>query len=100
MSKHLPPFVAALEKRDPELFGLMQSMIKPVLTPGALDVKTKVLISIAVDAISGADKGVKNLAAMARQAGATDDEIKEALRVAQASANIQFLSTMTAAFAD
>lgn len=100
MSKHLPPFVAALEKRDPELFAMMQQLVGSVMAPGALDVKTKVLISIAVDAISGANKGVQSLAAIARKMGISDEEIKEALRVAQTSVNMQFLATMSAAFED
>ena len=45
--------------------------------------RLKLLIAMALDASHGAVQGVKALAQEARQAGATKEEITEALRVAQ-----------------
>jgi alkylhydroperoxidase/carboxymuconolactone decarboxylase family protein YurZ len=44
--------------------------------------KVKLLIAMAFDAAHGAEKGVRSLASQARKAGATNQEIAEALRVA------------------
>ena len=51
------------------------------MAPGALDAKTKHLIAMALDAIVGADRGVASLADVARQHGATEEEIGETLRI-------------------
>jgi alkylhydroperoxidase/carboxymuconolactone decarboxylase family protein YurZ len=50
---------------------------------GALPRKYKLLIGMAFDASHGAVNGVKSLAQQALEAGATQKEITEALRVAQ-----------------
>lgn len=98
--KGVPPFLAKLRKRDPELFESVHKMLQKVMSPGTLDVKTKLLIAIAVDAAKGARPGVENLSKQARRAGVTDEEISEALAVAMASANLEFLSSADAAFED
>lgn len=94
----VPPFLAKLKERDEELFASVHKMLQKVMSPGKLDVKTKVLIAIAVDAAKGAKAGVENLSKQARKMGITDEEIHEALIVAQSSANLQFLSAAGAAF--
>ena len=70
------------------------------MTPGALDAKTKYLITLALDAYKGAQEGVKVLAAQARGAGATDMEICEALRLAYYVAGMDAVKTSLAAFQD
>ncbi|SNQ62190.1 carboxymuconolactone decarboxylase family protein [Candidatus Methanoperedens nitratireducens] len=55
----------------------------PVFADGALPGKFKLLIAMAFDASYGAVQGVKVLAQQAMEAGATKEEIAEALRVAQ-----------------
>ena len=50
---------------------------------GALPRKFKLIIALALDAAHGATDGVESLARAAMQAGATKEEIAEALRVAQ-----------------
>lgn len=94
----VPPFLAKLRKRDPETFEAVHKMLQKVMAPGKLDVKTKLLIAIAVDAAKGARPGVQNLSKQARKMGVTDKEINEALAVAMASANLEFLSSADAAF--
>jgi alkylhydroperoxidase/carboxymuconolactone decarboxylase family protein YurZ len=71
------------EKLDPELLKLVENTRELALTDGALPKKFKLLIAMALDASHGADQGVKALAQAAMQAGATKEEITEALRVAQ-----------------
>ena len=72
-----------LEKLDPELLRVVENTRELALTDGALPRKFKLLIAMALDASHGAVQGVKSLAQAALQAGATKDEIREALRVAQ-----------------
>lgn len=71
------------EKLDPELLKLVENTRELALANGALPKKFKLLIAMALDASHGAVQGVKALAQAAMQAGATKEEITEALRVAQ-----------------
>jgi alkylhydroperoxidase/carboxymuconolactone decarboxylase family protein YurZ len=71
------------EKLDPELLELVENTRKLALTDGALPRKFKFLIAMALDASHGTAQGVKALVQAAVQAGATKEEITEALRVAQ-----------------
>ena len=72
-----------LEKLDPDLLKLVENTSKFALADGALPRKFKLLIAMALDASHGAVQGVESLAQAATQAGATREEIIEALRVAQ-----------------
>jgi alkylhydroperoxidase/carboxymuconolactone decarboxylase family protein YurZ len=72
-----------LEKLDPELLRVVENIRELALADGALPRKFKLLIAMTLDASHGAVQGVKALAQAAIQAGATKDEIGEALRVAQ-----------------
>jgi alkylhydroperoxidase/carboxymuconolactone decarboxylase family protein YurZ len=71
------------EKVDPELLKLVQSTHSLALTDGALPRKFKLLIAMALDAAHGSVDGVKSLADQAMKAGATKEEVMEAMRVAQ-----------------
>jgi alkylhydroperoxidase/carboxymuconolactone decarboxylase family protein YurZ len=72
-----------LEKIDPELLKLVQNTNAFALADGALPRKIKLLIAMALDAAHGTVEGVKSLTQQAMQAGATKEEVVEALRVAQ-----------------
>jgi len=72
-----------LEKLDPDLLRLVESTSNFALADGALPRKFKLLIAMALDASHGAVEGVKSLAQAAKRAGASREEIIEALRVAQ-----------------
>ena len=72
-----------LEKHDPEFIKLVENMSKFILADGALPKKFKLLIAMTLDASHRAVGGVKALAREAMEAGATKEEIMEALRVAQ-----------------
>jgi alkylhydroperoxidase/carboxymuconolactone decarboxylase family protein YurZ len=71
------------EELDPELLNLVENTRKLALDEGALPRRFKLLIAMALDASHGTVEGVKALAQLALQAGATKEEIRETLRVAQ-----------------
>jgi alkylhydroperoxidase/carboxymuconolactone decarboxylase family protein YurZ len=71
------------ESVDPGLVKLVEDTGEFALADGALPRRFKLLIAMALDAAHGAVGGVEALARMALQAGATKEEIAEALRVAQ-----------------
>ena len=74
--------LAILEKLDPELLKLTRDGGRFALAEGALPRKVKFLIAMALDAAHGASDGVAALARAAMNAGATKEEVAEALRVA------------------
>ena len=80
MSEHP---LKVFEKLDPEFLKLVEDTSKFALADGVLPRKFKLLIAMALDASLGAVQGVKALAQAAMQAGATKEEITEALRVVQ-----------------
>lgn len=71
------------ENLDPKLLSLINNTQKLALDDGALPRKIKLLIAMVLDAVHGASDGVQSLARQAIDAGATREEIAEALRVAQ-----------------
>jgi alkylhydroperoxidase/carboxymuconolactone decarboxylase family protein YurZ len=72
-----------IETQDPDLFKNVQDTRALALNDGALPSKTKLLMAMALDASHGATDGVRSLAQAAINAGATKEEIMEAVRVAQ-----------------
>ncbi len=71
------------ERLDPDLLKHIENSRDFVFANGALPRKFKLLIAMAFDASYGAVNGVRSLAQQAVDAGATKEEITEALRVAQ-----------------
>jgi alkylhydroperoxidase/carboxymuconolactone decarboxylase family protein YurZ len=71
------------QKLDPKLLKLVENTSELALADGALPRKFKLLIAMTLDASHGAVGGVTALAHSAIEAGATKEEIAEALRVAQ-----------------
>ncbi len=71
------------EGLDPELLKLVGNTRELALAEGALPKKVKVLMAMALDASHGTVEGVRALAQVAMQAGATKEEITETVRVAQ-----------------
>lgn len=72
-----------LERLDPKLLNLVEETRQLAFSDGALPRKFKLLIGLALLAANGAEGGVKSLAQVAMQAGATKEEIVEVLRVSQ-----------------
>ena len=71
------------EQLDPKLLNLVNNTRDLALADGALPRKVKLLIAMVLDAVHGASDGVQALAREAIEAGATKEEITEALRVAR-----------------
>lgn len=95
----VPWFVENMKPYDPGFIQAVETLVQEALAPGALDVKTKLLITLALDALKGAEQGVRVLAAQARAAGASDQEIAEALRLACYVAAVDPVKCALAAFA-
>ncbi len=98
MAVNLPPFVQQLAERDPELFEAVKKVTEVAMAPGALDAKTKTLIGLALDAYIGAERGVMVLANRARELGATEQEICEALRLSYSISGSRCLAASCSAF--
>ena len=86
------------EDIDPDLLKLVVDTSEFALADGALPRKFKLLIAMALDASHGAVGGVKALAQAAMEAGATKEEIAEALRVAQYVSGVGCVYTAAHAF--
>jgi alkylhydroperoxidase/carboxymuconolactone decarboxylase family protein YurZ len=71
-----------LGKIDSEMLKRVREQNEFVYADGALPRKVKLLIAMAFDAAHGAENGVRSLANQAKNAGASTQEIAEALRVA------------------
>ena len=84
-----------LEEWDPDLLKRVRKTAEFALADGALPKKVKLLIALALDSAHGAVGGVTSLSRAALNAGATKQEIAEALRVAQYISGVG--STYTAA---
>ena len=72
-----------IEKNDPKLADYIEQERALAFEAGALSTKDKLLIAVAIDATQGAVNGVRSLTLKALDAGATKEEIMEALRVAE-----------------
>jgi alkylhydroperoxidase/carboxymuconolactone decarboxylase family protein YurZ len=87
-----------LKRRDPEFFKLVSAVMDKAQGSGALDQKTKTLITLALDAAGSHPEGVKALAARARSLGATEGEIIETIRLAFIGSGIPGMVTGLAVF--
>lgn len=92
------PFIATIEARDEKFFQLMKGLQELVYGESSLDSKTKLMISLAVDAAVGADNGVQSIANTLRNMGVTDEQISEILRITYFTKANSTLVTSMAAF--
>lgn len=97
MSRHP---LEIFERLDPELLKLVGNTRELALAEGALPKKFKILVAMALDASHGTVEGVKALAQAAIQAGATKEEVTEALRVTQYISGVGSVYTAARAFED
>jgi len=86
------------ERIDPELRKFVQNSNEFTFAEGALPRRIKLLMAMALDASHGTADGVKSLAAQAMQAGATREEVTEALRVAHYISGVGTVYTAARAF--
>lgn len=89
--------LSALAAIDPKLREHVRRNGDFVYADGALPKKIKLLIALAFDAEHGAENGVRSLATQAKEAGATNEEIAEVLRVASHLTGVGCLYTASAA---
>ncbi len=82
MGGFAPDTLKAINKLDPELMDTISVMDRVMVTDGALDRKTKRLIALACVAVRMCDDCVYPQAKVAKNYGATKEEILEALNVA------------------
>ncbi|MFX0202113.1 MAG: carboxymuconolactone decarboxylase family protein [Candidatus Hodarchaeota archaeon] len=88
------------EKIDPNFLSLVRNTQEFAFHDGAIPKKYKFLMAMILDATLGHDQGVKALAHAATQAGATKQEIMEALRVAQYISGVASVYTSASGLKD
>lgn len=93
-----PPFIEALEKKAPELLPEATKNMEFLNADTALPAKVKLLMAAMVDAIKSHPEGVKALVGMAKQKGASEEEIKDTLRVVMIMDGMPGFVTATAAY--
>lgn len=76
------PFARRVARGFPEAFAAFAALERTVFAPRALDTKTKELIAVAVTLTTQCESCIGLHTRKARLAGATEDEITEALFVA------------------
>ncbi|MCW2652318.1 MAG: alkylhydroperoxidase [Mycobacterium sp.] len=76
-----PPWLGAVEQRDPQFVDSYMAMRDRILKDGAIPAKYKLLMAMVTDAIAAHPDGVRDLANNARAAGASEAEITEAVEV-------------------
>lgn len=92
------PFIIALENNDTELLGKLQDLHGLVLRDAALPKRVKILMMMLVDAILNHETGVAVLADQAREAGASEAEVRETVQVAYLMGGQPGLVAATRAF--
>ncbi|MGI5963259.1 MAG: carboxymuconolactone decarboxylase family protein [Lawsonibacter sp.] len=97
MSQYNPKFLEEMKEYDPVLYAAANGVVDMAYGEGALDTKTKLLIAVALDALSGSEGGVTSLSTRARAAGATEEEVKEAIRMAYYISGMKVIKAATGA---
>jgi len=91
--RELPPCLKILQEHDPEYGKVFAPLFEVTFSPGALDVKTKMLIAMAVNASTGMGYGCGEIAKILEGMGTKKKEMAEALRVAATVRAIQGVVT-------
>lgn len=76
-----PPWLGAIQRRDPQFGDSYLAMRQRILKDGAIPAKYKLLMGMITDSIAAHPDGVRDLANNARAAGASEAEITEAVEV-------------------
>jgi len=90
-----PPFIERLAAHDSDFLDEIRPLSNSLMTDGALPAKTKALMTLLGEALLRRDDGVRIVAALARNIGATEDEIKETVRLAFLLGGLPALSAAT-----
>ena len=94
----LPPWIQELQQRDPQFVESYMAQRDRILGDGAIPAKYKILMTMIVDALTAHPDGCANIANRARDAGATEAEINEAVEVAYLFGGTPALVTAVNAF--
>ena len=89
-----------IEDNDPEFAALLDNTRNLALAEGTMPLKYRLLIALALDASKGAENGVRVLAMQALEAGATKEEIMEAVRITNFIAGVGGVYTAANALRD
>ena len=98
MSVRLPWFVEKYLEVDSEYGRTVGNVVEDALNTGALDKKTRYLIVLALDVLKCSSEGVRVVARQAREAGASEEEIMEVLRLAYFVSGMDVIKTALNAF--
>ncbi len=93
-----PPCLKILDEHDPKYGKIFAQLFNTTFSPGELDVKTKMLIALGVNASTGMGYGCSEIAKILEKQGVTKKEISEALRVASTVRAIQGVVTGSEAY--
>jgi len=85
-------YMKSMEASDPDFARVLTPVLSMVMSDGDLDLKTKTLMVLLIDAYKGHGDAVRALAARARSLGASNGEINETIRLAFLSGGISGLS--------
>ncbi len=94
----MPPWIKALQERDPEFVDSYMAQRERIMRDGAIPAKYKHLMTLIVDALQAHPDGVAAIASRARGAGASEAEIQEAVEVAYLFGGTPALVTAMNAF--
>ncbi len=94
------PFILQLMARRPEFMIFSSLKDFYALRPKSLDAKTAELLAVAAAASAGADKCLKVHMAAAQRAGASEDEILDAIFIAAIIGQTKVLASALRAFKD
>ena len=98
--REIPPCLKILKEHDPRYLEVFGPLFETTFSPGALDVKTKMLIAMALNASTGMGYGCSEIAEILRGMGTKKEEIAEALRVAATVRAIQGVVTGSEAYSN
>jgi len=93
MGGYVPPTLHHIKENHPALAIIIKDMDKVINTDGALDKKTKRLIALACVAVRMCDGCIYPQAKVAKNLGATREEIVEALNIAVLTGGVPSWST-------
>jgi AhpD family alkylhydroperoxidase len=82
MAAELNPLVASLRHAQPEALKAFGQLAQAALKPGALDLKTKELMALAISVAIRCDACITFHAKAAVKAGASDAEVAESMSLA------------------
>jgi alkylhydroperoxidase/carboxymuconolactone decarboxylase family protein YurZ len=95
---HRPEFIERLEAHDPEFVDQVRGLSNMLMTDGALPARMKTLMALLGEALLRRESGVKVLATVARNLGATRAEINETIRLAFLLGGLSGLAAATEAW--